>query len=73
VRSRIDREVEPRIVEGLTKKFADFRRANTESGLKVEEFDSFGATRQTLRQFITACDDLDALVRDVMIPKPETA
>jgi transaldolase len=73
VRSRIDREVEPRMVEELTKKFADFRRANTESGLKVEEFDSFGATRQTLRQFITACHDLDALVRDVMIPKPETA
>lgn len=73
VRSRIDQEVEPRIVAELSKKFADFRRASTEGGLSIEEFASFGATRQTLRQFITACHDLDALVRDVMIPKPETA
>jgi transaldolase len=73
VRSRIDREVEPRIEAELSKKFADFRRAGTEGGLSIEEFDSFGPTRQTLRQFITACHDLDALVRDVMIPKPDNA
>jgi transaldolase len=72
VRSRIGEEVEPRIVEELSRKFADFRRASTAGGLSIEEFDSFGATRHTLRQFITACHDLDALVRDVMIPRPET-
>jgi transaldolase len=72
VRPRIDEEVAPRIVEELSRKFADFRRASTEGGLSIEEFDSFGATRHTLRQFITACHDLDALVRDVMIPRPET-
>jgi transaldolase len=39
--------------------------------LTIEEFDSFGPTRRTLRQFITACHDLDAVVRDILIPNPE--
>ena len=71
VRSRIDNQVDRKVVEELSKKFADFRRAYTEGGLSVEEFDSFGPTRRTLRQFIAACHDLDALVRDFMIPNPD--
>jgi transaldolase len=71
VRNRIEDPVDPRIVAELTRMFPDFRRANTEGGLSVEEFDSFGPTRRTLRQFITACHDLDALIRDVMIPNPD--
>ena len=73
VRSRIDRPVQPEIVEALSRKFLDFRRAYAEEGLTVEEFDSFPATRRTLRQFITACHELDGLVRDFMIPNPDTA
>jgi len=73
VRSRIDEPVRTEIVEELSRKFADFRRANTEGGLTVEEFDSFAPTRRTLRQFITACHDLDAVVRDILIPNPEAA
>src|SRR6202043_2106740 len=69
VRSRIDRPVEPRIVEELSKYFADFRRAYSEDGLSTGEFDSFGPTRRTLRQFIAACSDLNAIVRDVLLPK----
>ena len=68
--SRIDQPVDPRIVQELEKKFEDFRRAFAEDGLSVEEFDAFGSTRRTLRQFIAACAELDALVRDVMIPNP---
>ena len=71
VRSRIDEPVRAEIVEELSRKFADFRRANTEGGLSVEEFDSFAPTRRTLRQFITACHDLDGVVRDILIPNPE--
>jgi transaldolase len=37
----------------------------------VPEFDTFGATRRTLRQFIGACADLSALARDFMIPNPD--
>jgi transaldolase len=72
-RSRIDEPVPPKMVEELSRKFADFRRAYTEEGLAIAEFDSFGPTRRTLRQFISACHDLDSLVRDILIPNPDTA
>jgi transaldolase len=72
-RSRIDEPVQPKIVEELSRKFADFRRAYIEDGLAIAEFDSFGPTRRTLRQFISACHDLDSLVRDILIPNPDTA
>ena len=71
VADRIDRPVDPRIVEALEKSFPDFRRAYTAGGLSLGEFDTFGATRRTLRQFIAACSELSALVRDVMIPNPD--
>ena len=71
VRSRIDEPVREEIEKELTKKFADFRRASTEQGLSIEEFDSFAPTRRTLRQFISACHDLDGVVRDVLIPNPD--
>jgi len=73
VRPRIDQPVNPRIVEELSRKFVDFRRANTEGGLSLAEFDSFAPTRRTLRQFIAACHELDGLVRDVMLPNPDVA
>jgi transaldolase len=72
-RSLIDEPVPPKMVEELSRKFADFRRAYTEEGLAIAEFDSFGPTRRTLRQFISACHDLDSLVRDILIPNPDTA
>jgi transaldolase len=68
---RIDAPVDPRIVQDLLKRFPDFQRAYSEDGLAPEEFDSFGATRRTLRQFIAACADLASLVRDVMLPNPD--
>ena len=70
-RSRIDQPVRSQIVGELTRKFPDFRRAYSEEGLSISEFDSFGPTRRTLRQFITACHDLDSLVRDILIPNPD--
>jgi transaldolase len=73
VRSRIDQPVDPHVVEELLRKFPDFRRAFSEDGLTIDDFDTFGPTRRTLRQFITACHDLDALVRDIMLPNPDTA
>jgi len=73
VRPRIDNPVDPQVVDDLDRKFADFRRAYTEDGLAVEEFDSFPATRRTLRQFIAACHDLECLVRDFMLPNPDLA
>jgi transaldolase len=68
---RIDNPVDPYLVDDLLKRFVDFRRAYAEDGLTIDEFDSFGPTRRTLRQFIGACADLAALVRDIMLPNPD--
>src|SRR6266404_873050 len=68
---RIDRPVAPEIVEELGRKFVDFQRAYTEKGISIAEFDSFGPTRRTLRQFVAACHDLDGVVRDIMLPNPD--
>ncbi len=71
VTNRIDTPVDRRIVEDLLNRFSDFRRAYGESGLSVEEFDTFAPTVRTLRQFIEACHDMDSQMRDVMIPNPD--
>ena len=71
VKPRIDDPVDPKVVSQLLTHFPDFRRAYSEDGLTIEEFDHFGPTLRTLRQFIAACGDLAALVRDVMVPNPD--
>ena len=63
--------VEPKVVEELQAKFEDFRRAFDEKGMTPGEFDDYGATRRTLRQFCKAVDDLTALIRDQVIPNPD--
>jgi transaldolase len=73
VRPRIDEAVREEIENELTRKFEDYRRASTENGLSTAEFDSFGPTRRTLRQFISACHELDGVVRDVLIPDPDAS
>ena len=70
VRPRIDDPVDPATVDQLLAHFPDFGRAYSANGLAREEFDSFAPTVRTLRQFIAACGDLGALVRDVMLPDP---
>jgi transaldolase len=69
--NRIDNPVAAQIVEEISRKFPDFQRANGENGLAIPEFDAFGPTRRTLRQFITACHDLDAIIRDILLPNPD--
>ena len=69
--SRIDAPVDPRIVHDLLKRFPDFRRAWDEDGLTTDEFDTYGPTVRTLRQFCAACTDLATLVRDFMLPNPD--
>jgi transaldolase len=71
VANRIDTPVDAKIVGELRKKFPDFERAYTEGGLSLAEFDTFGPTRRTLRQFIEACHEMCAQVRELMIPNPD--
>lgn len=70
---RIDVPVEPSIVDSLYGGLAEFRKAYDEDGMSVAEFDSYGATRRTLRQFLSATNQLEALVRDVVVPDPDVA
>jgi len=73
VRERIHNPVDPGIVSELLNKFEDFRRAYSEDGLAIEDFDAFAPTVRTLRQFIAACHDLENLIRDFMLPNPDEA
>lgn len=70
VRSRIDEAVDPQIVGELERTLPDFARAYEEGGLRHSEFDAFGASVATLRQFLGALDGLTQYVRDVMLPPP---
>lgn len=69
VRPRITNPVDPGIVAALMQ-FEDFRRAFSPDGMSVAEFDSFAPTIRTLRQFTTACHDLEKLIREFMLPEP---
>ena len=71
VESRIGKPVDEKIVNELTRKFPDFVRAYTEGGIAVKDFDTFGPTARTLRQFIEACHELEGQIREVMIPNPD--
>lgn len=70
VADRIDIPVDPRILETLRYRVPEFRRAYDVDGMTIDEFESFGATRRTLRQFLEADAALDTLVRDVLVPAP---
>lgn len=69
--ARIDEPVAEDVVDTLYETFPDFRRAYDADGMTIGEFQDFGATRKTLRQFLGACADLEGIVRDVLLPDPE--
>ncbi len=71
VEDRISEPVDSRITSDLLKNFPDFARAYMEGGLTVEEFDTFGPTVRTLRQFIEACHELESQIREFMLPNPD--
>ena len=69
--SRIDEPVDPAIVEELLERIPDFGRAYEPDGMTIDEFDGYGATVRTLRQFIGSYHDLVGAVRDVVLPNPD--
>ena len=42
--SRIDKPVDPKIIDTLSAKFRDFRRSYEPDGMSIEEFDTYGPT-----------------------------
>ncbi len=71
VEPRIGNPVKPEIVGQLLAKFADFRRAYGEDELSVHDFDTFGPTVRTLRQFLGASHELAEHVRNLTLPDPD--
>ena len=68
---RIDTPVDKNIVDELSRKFPDFVEAYDEEGLTSDEFDTYGPTVRTLRQFTEGCQQLSSLMRDFMLPNPD--
>ena len=68
---RMDNPVDPKIIADLSRRFKEFRKAYEPDGMKVEEFDDYGATRRTLRQFLGGNHELAKIIRDFMVPNPD--
>ena len=71
VDARIEKAVDSAIVDELLRKFPGFRRAYNEDGLSLSEFDTYGPTIRTLRQFLEATHELAVRVRDLLLPNPD--
>jgi hypothetical protein len=59
------------VLDELTGRIPDFRRAYEPDGLRPDEFDAYGATVRTLRAFIGSYHDMLAAVREIMLPDPD--
>jgi len=66
---RIDVPVDQDVLDALSEKLPEeWHRAYDVDGMTIDEFERFGACVVTLRQFLEADAQLDALVRDVIVP-----
>ena len=61
--------VEPRILDAL-QTMPELVKAYEPDGLTPDEFLTYGATARTLRQFLAADEELDQIVRDILVPAP---
>jgi transaldolase len=64
---RMDDPVDPAIICELSEKFRDFRRSYDVDGMMPSEFDAFGPTVRTLRQFCQATHELCCIVREQLL------
>jgi len=67
VENRMDNPVDARILDQLKKYTGDFSRAYEPDGLKISEFDSFGAAKITLGKFLSGYDNMISIIRNIMI------
>jgi transaldolase len=68
---RMEVPVDERLVADLRERIPDFSRAYEPDGLAPAEFEAFGASARTLRTFITSYHDLQAAIRDLVLPNPD--
>jgi transaldolase len=67
VENRMNIPVKTEIIDELENKFKDFRRAYNENGMTVDEFDGYGATVATLKQFCQATTRVIARIEEMML------
>jgi transaldolase len=68
---RMDVPVDPSLVDELLERIPDFGRAYEPDGMAPAEFESFGASARTLRAFVASYHDLQAAIRDLVLPNPD--
>lgn len=71
VEARIDEPVDSAVVAELLDRSAEFRLAYEPDGLAPAELETYGASVRTLRAFLAAYADLQAEVRDAILPDPD--
>jgi len=69
--ARMQVPVDPAIIAELVEKIPDFGRGYEPEGLTPAEFDTYGPTVRTLRAFIKSYHDLQAAIRDIVLPNPD--
>jgi len=67
VENRMDDPISPRVLDQLTRHVPEFNKAYQPDGLKVCDFDSFGATMITLTKFLRGYDNMIAIIRKIML------
>ncbi len=70
VEARLDEPVDPRILDELRARSPEFVLASEPDGLTAAGLEDYGASRRTMRQFLAAWSDLQAVVRDAILPDP---
>lgn len=65
------KEDDPKMIDILKRHFEDFVKAYEPDGMTMDEFDAYGPTRRTLRQFIGGYESLLGIVRDILVPNPD--
>jgi transaldolase len=68
---RMDVPVDPALIADLYERIPDFRRAYEPDGMTPDEFEGFGASARTLRTFVKSYHDLQAAIRDLVLPDPD--
>ena len=68
---RIEVPVAPWLIDELLARVPDFARAYEPDGLAPADFAAFGPAARTLRSFIASYHDLQAAVRDIVLPNPD--
>lgn len=68
---RMDVPVDTALIDDLLERIPDFGRAYEPDGMAPSEFESFGASARTLRSFVASYHDLQAAIRDLILPNPD--